>query len=456
MINEIFSKLLWIAALGLIGTVPGKAQFKLDTITYAGDSQYYTDIVFLGDGFTQSELSKFVKNVKEHTDYFFKKEPWNHYKNMFNVFCIRTASNVSGAGLTPDSPIDNFYKTTFGCAGVDRMPWPTDMNKVFEVLNSTKPDYDMIIMLVNSTKYGGAGNEYYKMMCLSLDGTSYETVCHEAGHSFAGLADEYWYDRTVECPNDAQKINPVKWQRWVGYSGVSTYAFENTEGWYRPHQQCLMRYLDREYCPVCREAIIEKIHETSKIVRSFSPYVSASYKKVHVTSDTVFSLQLAKPKPNTLRTVWKLDDIFVAHNTDSYRFKASDHPEGSHKLIVTVEDTTSMVRTANHSTIHCTTVKWTISNEVSSGIAIIESQEYEFSVGPLPFTDELTFSQKHASSDPIRMELYSLQGTQVAKGIFQAGTPAVLTTTSLVPGIYILKVYIADREVFSRKVTKEN
>ena len=155
-------------------------------------------------------------------------------------------------------------------------------------------------MLVNSTKYGGAGNEYYKMMCLSLDGSSYETICHEAGHSFAGLADEYWYDRTEESPNDARKINPVKWQRWIGYSGVSTYAFENTEGWYRPHQNCLMRYLDREYCPVCREAIIETIHKTSRMVQSYAPEIP-KYKRIKVDSDTVFSVNVLAPTPNTLR-----------------------------------------------------------------------------------------------------------------------------------------------------------
>ncbi len=447
-------RILYVVAAVLLVAVPCRAQFKLDTITYAGDSQYYTDIVFLGDGFTYSELSKFVKNVKEHTEYFLKKEPWNHYREMFNVFCIQTASNVSGAGMTPDAPIDNFYKTTFGCSGVDRMPWPTDMNKVFEVLGSTKPDYDLIIMLVNSTKYGGAGNEYYKMMCLSLDGSSYETICHEAGHSFAGLADEYWYDRTEESPNDARKINPVKWQRWIGYSGVSTYAFENTEGWYRPHQQCLMRYLDRDYCPVCREAIVEKIHETGKFVKSYSPYLESKYGKVHVEGDTVFSLDLVKLYPNTLRTEWYLDDIKVAKNTDSYLFKADIHPEGSHILKVTVEDTTSLVRTANHSTVHLTTVKWRISNEISSGIRIIESQEYEYSVGPLPFTDELTFSRKQTSKDPVRMELFSLQGTQVAKGVFPGDAPASLSTGNLPPGIYILRVYIGDDLVYSNKIQK--
>lgn len=454
-IRSFILKVLCLSSVGLLLSAPSMAQFKLDTIRYAGDSKDYTDIVFLGDGFTKSELSNFVSKAKEYTDYFLKKEPWNHYNNMFNVFCIQTASNVSGAGLTPDKPIDNFYKTTFGCAGVDRMPWPTDMSKVYEVLNSTKPDYDMVIILVNSTKYGGAGNGSMKMMCLSLEASSKETVCHEAGHAFADLADEYWYDRDYECPNDARTINPVKWQRWVGTSGVGVYPFEDTEGWYRPHQQCLMRYLNRDYCPVCREAIIETIHKTSKILKSYTPRLSSSYKKVHVVGDTLFSLQLVNPQPNTLRREWLLDGERVAYNTDSYLFKAREYSTGSHSLTVTVEDTTLLVRTENHTTVHCNTVKWRISNEVESGITVIESDEYEFSVGPIPFKDELSFSQKHTTTDPVRMELYTLEGKMAAHGVFRNNTPAVLSTDSLAPGIYILKVYVADKEVYTRKIIKE-
>ena len=454
-INSFILKVLCLSSVGLFLSAPCMAQFKLDTIRYASDSQDYTDILFLGDGYTNAELSKFVSDVREHTDYFFQKEPWNRYRSMFNVFCIQTPSNVSGAGMTPDKPIDNFYKTTFGCAGVDRMPWPTDMNKVYEVLNSTKPDYDMVIILVNSTKYGGAGNESMKMMCVSLEASSKETICHEAGHAFGGLADEYWYDRDYECPNDARTINPVKWQRWVGTSGVGVYPFEDTEGWYRPHQQCIMRYLNRDYCPVCREAIIEAIHNTSKILKSYTPSVS-SLKKVHVVGDTVFSLQLVNPQPNTLRREWLIDGVRVAYNTDSFLFKAKDYSKGSHVLTATVEDTTLLVRTPNHTTVHCNTVKWRISNEVESGISIIEADEYEFSVGPIPFMDEITFSQKHPASDPVRMELYTLEGIKVVQGVFKSSTPAVLSTTNLAPGIYILKVYVADKEVYSRKITKEN
>ena len=39
------------------------AQYKMDTILYAGDSEIFTDIVFLGDGFTEDEMHVFIDFV---------------------------------------------------------------------------------------------------------------------------------------------------------------------------------------------------------------------------------------------------------------------------------------------------------------------------------------------------------------------------------------------------------
>ena len=445
-------KLLAALLLYVLAALPCTAQYKLDTIRYAGNSDDYTDIVYLCEGFTSSELDKFVKEAKSHDSYFFKKEPWKRYSKLFNVFYVKTSSNVSGAGMTPDAPIDNFYGTTFGCAGVDRMPWPTNMSKVYEVLNKTMPKYDLVIILVNSSKYGGAGNSSLKMMCLSLDGSSKETVCHEAGHAFAGLADEYWYDRTEECPNDARSINPVKWQSWVGINNVGVYPFEDTKGWYRPHENCLMRYLNSDYCAVCRETIIEAIHKKSKFIKSYSPQKG----QTEIYGDTTFALQILAPSPNTLRREWVLDDKRVAYNVDKYQLEADKISEGDHVLSVTVNDTTLMVKKTTHSILHTTTITWKIHNNVSSGIRVLESDEDEFSVGPIPFTDELTFTNKKVSDEKVRMELYNLQGASVAQGVFPGNAPATLSTAGIAPGIYILQVLKGDRLIYSRKVTKEN
>ncbi len=198
----------------------GSAQYRMDTICYAGDSKIFTDIVFLGDGFKKEEMQVFIDFVKEKSESFFDKMPWSQYRNRFNVFCIETPSNESGAGKTPDAPIDNFFGVCFGTSGVDRMPWPTKWSVVYNVLNTTKPDYDIVPIVVNSTKLGGGGAAPF--ICFSMNENSIETLRHEFGHAFANLADEYWY-RGRELANMTQKIDPVKWQSWLGIEELAFY-----------------------------------------------------------------------------------------------------------------------------------------------------------------------------------------------------------------------------------------
>ncbi len=78
--------------------------------------------------------------------------------------------------------------------------------------------------------------------------------------------------------------------------------------WYRPHQSCLMRYLYKEYCPVCMETLIESIHENSRNIIGYSP---DSDDILIEDDDVTFSVDLLKPEPNTLKVDWVLDDATV-------------------------------------------------------------------------------------------------------------------------------------------------
>ena len=440
----------------VLGIQSSFAQYKLDTICYAGPSNIFTDIVFLGDGFTADELDVFVASATNHADQFFNKVPWSYYRNMFNVFYVKTASNESGAGMTPDAPIDNFYGVCFGTSGVDRMPWPTKWSKVYEVLNAVKPDYDMVAIIVNSEKYGGGGGG--KFICFSMNASSIETLRHEAGHAFGNLADEYWY-RGREAANMTQNITPVKWQQWMGTGGVGTYRYsENTSdagySWYRPHQNCLMRYLNRQYCPVCREAIIEKIHETSKNIKGFTPANEAVV--VQQDEDVIFKLDLLKPEPNTLRTEWLLDNSNVARQTEQFSLNVGALNTGTHTLSATVEDTTLLVLTANHTSLHAQTVTWQIDVQQPTGINSITASEHHFTVGPLPFSDKLTFSSKQQQNQPIRMELLDVDGRKAASKTFKDDTNCTLQTGHLKSGIYVIRIFQNGKLIYTRKITKRN
>ena len=272
--------------------------YKADTIRFAGEKSI--KLVILGDGYTASEMTRFEDEAVELADSLFSHTPWKEYENYFSVFMVKTPSNVTGAGLTPDAPIDNFYGTTFGYAGVDRMPWPSKYSKVYEVLRAAVPDYDHPIMLVNFDKYGGAGGS---LICTSNYKRGYwqndyfQTLVHELGHSVGGLADEYWYNGS-ERPNQTRESDPsqVKWRSWVGDEGIGVYPYEeNAESmsWYRPHQKCLMRYLGKPYCAVCRQTLIKKIHREVDVITNYSPKIEGK-SSVLLTLDQTYNDGLDK------------------------------------------------------------------------------------------------------------------------------------------------------------------
>ena len=447
-------KRAYLVFLLLLATIIGRAQspYHLDTLHYAGDSNYFFYIVYLGDGFKEDELDSFVEFVTKQNNQFFDKVPWQNYKSMFNVFYVKTASNESGAGMTPEEPIDNIFGVCFGTSGVDRMPWPTKWNKVYEVLRAVKPDYDMVPIVVNSQKYGGGGGG--KFICFSMEKSSIEVLRHESGHSLGSLADEYWY-KGREAANMTQKIDPVKWDQWMNENSIGTYRYsdnssEEAYSWYRPHQNCLMRYLNREYCYVCREELIEKIHENSKNVLSYAPTDQA----VNLDDDVTFSLNLLKPDPNTLRVDWYMDDKIVAHNQESYVLKKESVDAGSHQLMVLVEDTTLMVRKSGHTTLHATSIKWDVTVEASTGIDHLTVSSNDYRVGPLPFDTSLDFSNKQPQQQETHMVLLDNMGKIVASATFKDDSLCSLSTAHLPQGVYILCIYQKGKLIYKRKVSK--
>jgi len=51
--------------------------------------------------------------------------------------------------------------------------------------------YDLIVILANSSKYGGGAVYNYYSLFTADDPSSELTMVHEFGHLFCGLADEY-------------------------------------------------------------------------------------------------------------------------------------------------------------------------------------------------------------------------------------------------------------------------
>lgn len=348
--------------------------YKIDTLQYQGAGSNVINLVILGDGYTKSELGYFQDDARRFTDYFFKTEPFRQYANYFNVFAINTISKESGAShactatdcpkvhynqddlpsrynkfpsriAVPAVSPNTIFGSSFDNAGIHRLVVPQHKKVIEQVLKTHIPNYTQVVILVNSPFYGGSGGEY---ATATVNQQSNDIAVHEIGHSFAGLADEYWAGNqyAYEGPNRTQEADSktVKWNHWLGINGIGIYTYggkDSKSKWFRPHEFCKMQYLVAPFCNVCQELFIETIHRKSNPIVGFSP---ASPKVLQATGVNKFSVKLLKPSPNTLQVKWYLNDLLLTSNIDSIYLNKGLLNKGMNTLRVVIKDTTDLVR----------------------------------------------------------------------------------------------------------------
>lgn len=149
------------------------------------------DIVILGDGYTQAEMEKFHKDVERLAGELFKVEPFKSRKSDFNVRGVETPSAVSGvsrphAGIFKRTPLSTHYSSFDS----ERYVLSYDNRTIRDVAASVP--YDYMFILVNERTYGGGGIFNLYSTVASDNKFSDYIFVHEFGHSFAGLADEYY------------------------------------------------------------------------------------------------------------------------------------------------------------------------------------------------------------------------------------------------------------------------
>ncbi|MCR5139682.1 MAG: M64 family metallopeptidase [Bacteroidaceae bacterium] len=452
----------------LISLLVSAQEYPIDTIQYMGSSDNHVNLVFLGDGYVESEMNTFVEDVQKATNAFFKETPWNNYKDYFNVFLIKTPSKVSGAGMSPKETIHNFYGTTFGFNGTDRLLYPNNITTVRRVLKNHIPNYNIPVIIVNSTKYGGAGGE---VMTFSKAPEAFEIFLHEVGHGFADLADEYWPGdaRARERPNMTRINNSklIKWKNWCGSEGIGIYPYFEKPTWFKPSVICKMGSLGPDYCAVCRQAIIESIHEIVNPINSYQPdnstplsidtlkLVDFDVTKINPTlKKTIpymrFKLDLIKPNPNTLDVTWTLNGKVIGTNQDSLIINFKLLTKEELELIATVEDKTNNLRVDDHSTIHAHSVRWLLG--IASGIDV-QSVREDYLITQMPRSIKVEVTCSNAKNRQMNVILSDLSGKVVVEEKTNKEGYCFLSTSRLTNGIYILSVYDKRKLTYSRKFT---
>lgn len=434
--------------------------FKVDTLQYRGDPDKYINIVILGDGYTAAQLDTFHADADTLAQYLFRTDPWKNYRDYFNIFAIRVISNQSGAkhphtaGDCPsDVPLmnpDNFFGSTFDGYGIHRLIVPGNQAKVSKVLADNFPKYDQVLIIANTPYYGGSGGAF---ATFSLATSSREIMAHEIGHSFAGLADEYYAgdQYNAEKPNMTQETDPtkVKWKNWLQYKSVGIYQHccgGQSSFWYKPHQNCKMEVLGPPYCPVCQEAIIEAVHNMTEPVVAYMPQsASVSSTDRYVTFKVT---EMMKPIPNTMKLTWKLDGKVVVQNADSFILDQKTISNGSHTLVLYATDTTSLIRLTDHANIHTMEVLWGIDKSWTGVKLVSGTGKISVGVYPNPANDIIHVSIGLSHAEHVTLKLVGIDGRvvrEIPSQQVEAGTYTnAIDISDLAAGIYQLVLEIGD------------
>lgn len=454
-------KLLSTLAFSLLGLVSIQAQtFEVDTIVKRGATDKYINFVYLGDGYTASQQSTFLSHLHNINNDFFERVPFSNYKNFFNVFAIkvislesgvkhpRSASDCPSASEFPAANPNNYFGTTFDDYGIHRLVVPKNTSKLNSVLADNFPEYDQVLVIGNTTQYGGSGGSFATG---TAHDASLEIMLHECGHSFAGLSDEYWAGDVYAGENynmtNIANATPtaVRWQAWLGVTGTDIYEHccgGSADQWYKPHNNCLMEYLEREFCPVCRQRVIEKIYETTSPIVNYTPTTAT----VHMVAPMEFKItELIKPIPNTLKLQWKLNGSPVGTGTTNISITPEMLSIGANTLEVEVKDTTFMLRSAPTFTHHINKVTWTL-NKWATGVDINgDNQHLSVQIFPNPATTVIQIQAKGLpTADAIvSFQIVNIAGTlikEVKTQVFQSEASIKIPVDDVPAGNYFLKM----------------
>jgi hypothetical protein len=263
-----------------------KFNFETLKIQDKGDPAECVDLLFIAEGYKESELDSFYRDVKWLSDYILSTKPFDQYREKFNIWTVASISQEDGT----DFPGEGIWKNTimnfnFYTFGLDRYLTTYDFRTICDV--AAPVPYDQIIVLININRYGGGG--MYNHYCGGSNGghSPEEVMIHEFGHGFAGLGDEYYssevayneyFKLTVEPwePNLTTLVNfKSKWDdmldpgtpvptpvedKYLDKTGVFEGGGYVSKGVYRPAVDCRMKSNYSEgFCEVCKRAITRAI-----------------------------------------------------------------------------------------------------------------------------------------------------------------------------------------------------
>ena len=277
----------------MIRTIPQEAA-EHTYILKGGSPAECIDVAILAEGYTAEEMPVFYEDARKAVEAILSHDPFGQYKDSFNFVAVGLESEESGIsepgkGDWKNTALGSHFSTFY----MDRYLTTLRIKNLHNRLAGIP--YEHIIILANTDTYGGGGIYNSYTLTTAHHPAFAPVVVHEFGHSFAGLADEYYYDDQFveyyypDCEPWEQNITTLydfgsKWesqlprtvavptpvpveQIWAedgnGYPalvGVYEGAGYQSKGVYRPYPDCRMKTNSpKAFCPVCQRAITNLI-----------------------------------------------------------------------------------------------------------------------------------------------------------------------------------------------------
>lgn len=250
----------------------GKNPVEYRYIHQSGSVKECIDVAIVAEGYTAEEMDIFFEDAREAYESIMNHNPFGSLRDKFNFIAVPLVSEDSGVsipkqGLWKNTAISSHYDTFYS----DRYLTTLRVKNLHDALQGVP--YEHIVILANTDNYGGGGIYNSYTLTTAHHAAFKPVVVHEFGHSFAGLADEYYYDdmyvqyyypgvepweQNITTMTDFSS----KWDDMMGKDGVGLIegGGYRSKGVWRAMDDCRMKTNSAPaFCPVCQRAIRKMI-----------------------------------------------------------------------------------------------------------------------------------------------------------------------------------------------------
>ena len=247
-------------------------------------------VAIVAEGYKADEMEVFLQYANETLESMWKHAVFSQYKDAFEIVAVFSESKDSGItqpskNIWLDTAVSSHFDTFYSSRYLTT-PHVFQLHQLLENI-----PYQHIIILANTEVYGGGGILNSYTLTTTKNPNFAPVVVHEFGHSFGGLADEYFYENDIFDTKAVQKLEPweknitslenfaSKWKHLVKETTpiptpkefekvkeVGAYEGLKGNGLYIPTLTCRMKINNTpDFCPVCSNALEEIIqYYTSK------------------------------------------------------------------------------------------------------------------------------------------------------------------------------------------------